>query len=440
MTGRSQSISRLALTGVCALVLVSCSSGTADENLTSSTVSTPKPSATSRPADGTLRIGFLAPLSDPAAPFGAQLAPIAESIVEIMNGFDGFNDRNVELVIRDEGTSPDVVRQAVTQLIVEDGVDAVVGPFSSINALSAVPALVSAGVAVCSPTVSSPVMDYIDDDGLFIRTATQDVEIINGMVDLAVQSGSEKVSLAFPDDPYGRNFARTLNDSLKERGLAVLTQIAYPQAEDGYQIAISQITSDDASVDLLIGDPINGPQILNALVQASQETLIITNDALVNTKVVFDPAKPTAMRPQIFGSIPDTKIGDEQLQNIFSFSDSAYLSSITQIPTFTMNTVDCLTLIWLAARSAKSDDAEKFQKEFLDIANDGSRCNWLFDCDFIFERDLNLDYEGVSSLTLDELGNAIDRGTLVFTINAEGQAEIVDGLPTFTLPDISEGP
>jgi branched-chain amino acid transport system substrate-binding protein len=440
MTGRSRSVSRLALTGVFALALVSCSSGTSDENSTSSTVSTPKPSATSRQADGTLRIGFLSPLSDPAAPFGAQLAPIFESIIEIINAFGGFNGRNVEAVIRDEGTSTERARQAVTQLITEDGVDVVVGPFSSINALSVIPALVSAGVGVCSPTVASQVLDYIDDDGLFIRTATQDIEIINDMVDLAVQSGSEKVSLAFPDDLYGRNLARTLIDALKDRGLAVLTQIAYPLFEESYDNTISQLTSDGAVVDLLIGDPVSGPQVLNALVQASQETLIITNDTLVNTEVVFDPATPSTLRPQIYGSVPDTQIGEEQLKLIFGFSNNANLSSVDEIPTYTMNTLDCLTLIWLAARSADSDDAREFQKEFFEIANDGSRCNWLFDCDFLFGRDLNLDYEGVSSLTLDGLGNAINRGTLYFTFNAEGQSELVDGLPTFTLPDITDGP
>lgn len=412
------------------LALTACSGD--DIERSSPTTPAPTATATAREADGTLRFGLLAPLSDPAAPFGRDLAPIAESLVEIMNTYGGYLDTNIELVVRDEGATPEAAAEAARRLI-EDGVDAVVGPFSNLDALSAVPTLTDAGVAVCSPSASSPALDYLNDNGLFIRTATKESEVITRMVDMAVQSGNEEVSITYPDDPYGRNLVRELKATLTSRGLTAITEVPYPIGLDDYRSVAFRLTSDDAPVELLVTDPVNGPRLLEDLIPAAEGSVIITNDGTIDADVTFDPEVPEESRPRIFGAAPDTRLGGDILLDVFSFTTVEFLTQVTALPNFTMNIVDCFALIWLSALTATSDNATVFQEEFLDVANDGSRCSWLFDCSFFFDRTLNLDYEGVTSLTLDELGNAVDRGTVIFTFNSSGRAVEVEGPLDFTL-------
>lgn len=384
-----------------------------------------------RTDDDILRIGLLIPLTDPAAPFGPDLAPIMEAVIGIMNNFGGYLDSEIELVVRNEGATAESAVAAATKLIGDDNVDAVVGPFSALTAPSTVPLMVSSDVAVCSPTVSTSTMDYLEDDGLFFRTATLVTDIVTSMVDLAVQSGRERVSVAYPDDPYGRGLLRELKSALTARNLTIATEVKYLVDDDNFLSEVSRLTSDSASVELLIGDPIAGPRFLNALVPAADGSVIIVNDGLASTRVTFDDDAAPEARPRIFGTAPDTTLGNDDLLGIFGFSTSDYLIGLDALPSFTMNTLDCFVLFWLAALTARSDDAQDFKDDVLKVANNGSRCNWLFDCSFLFDRILNLDYEGVSSLTLDERGNAIDRGTIYFQFDGDGRVVTVDGTPNF---------
>lgn len=430
MLRRLSSLTRPTLVGLLVLTFVAgCGSG--DTERTATSESPAGTVAVTREADGVLRIGLLIPLSDSEAPFARDLAPIMEAVVGIMNNFGGFRGTDVEVVIRDEGSTPESAAKAARALVETDDVDAVIGPFSALSAPSAVPMLVASGIGVCSPSVSTSAMDYLSDNDLFIRTATLDTEIIRGMVDLAVQSGRERVSVAYPDDPYGRTLLRELKPALEARELNISTQVGYSPTDDSFQSEVTRLTSDSASVELLIGDPIDGPRFLNALIPAADGSVIITNDGMTTTTVAFDPDSAPESRPRIFGVAADTRQGNDVLLNIFSFSTSDYLIALSDLPSFTMNTVDCLTLIWLAALTAETDDAQIFKDEFSKVAKDGSTCNWLFDCSYIFDQGLNLDYEGVSSMTLDDLGNAVDRGTIIFGFDSDGRVKAVDGEPNF---------
>lgn len=387
--------------------------------------------APTRADDDILRFGLLIPLTDPAAPFGPDLVPVMEGIVGIMNNFGGYLDTEIELVVRDEGSTAESATAAVAKLVGDDNVDAVVGPFSALTAPSAVPLMVSSGVAACSPTVPTAAMDYLDDDGLFFRTATLDTDIVKGMVDLAAQSGRERVSVAYPEDPYGRGLLRELKSALATRNLVIATEVSYSVDDDNFLSEVARLTSDSAQVEMLIGDPVDGPRFLNALAPAVDGSVIIVNDGLANATVNFDTNATPEARPRIFGTAPDTILGNDDLLNIFGFSTSDYLIGLDSLPNFTMTTLDCFVLIWLAALTARSDNAQDFKDAVIKVANDGSRCNWLFDCSFLFVRTLNLDYEGVSSLTLDERGNAVNRGTIYFQFDDDGRVVPVSGTPNF---------
>jgi branched-chain amino acid transport system substrate-binding protein len=378
-------------------------------------------------------LGLLVPLTDERAPFGPQLVPLVESVVRVLNSFGGYKDKEVELFVRDEGLTPDEAQQSTDALIETDKVDVVIGPFSSVNAPRVIPVLTTAGIGTCSPSVSSQLMDILDDDGLFIRTTTLDSAIIENMVDLAVQSGSEQVSIAYPDDPYGRTLVRKLQDVLDARQLEVVSAVAYQISAIDYQEAATLISSDGAQVELIIGDPIDGPRFLNAVVAVSQKSVIITNDTLVNTEVIFNSEVSVESRPRILSFTPNANLGSDELLNVLRLTDPNFDDAITQLPSFAVNTVDCIVLFWLAALTANSDDAQQFKGEILRVANEGSSCLWISDCKFSVDEELNIDYEGIAELTLDDSGNALNRPTVIFEFDVDGRAQVVQGAPNITL-------
>lgn len=414
-----------------ALVAASCS--TSSPEVVSPTSPPSTPPQVERSTDGILRLGLLVPLSDEQAPFGPQLEALVRSVVQVINDFDGFGDQEVELVVRNEGTAPETARQAAMDLIATDRVDAVIGPFSSVNAPSVIPSLVSAGIGVCSPSVSSQLLDVIDDNELFFRTTAVDSAIVKNMVDLAVQTGSERVSIAYPDDPFGRTLAREMRRVLDDRELEVVSTVAYQASADDYRDEATRMNSDGASVELIIGDPIDGPRFLNAVVAGSANSIIIVNDALIDAKVIFDTAVAIEQRPQIFGFTPDVNDGTAELLNVLRITNPNFDDAVPSLPAFSVNTVDCMMLLWLAALAVESDDALVFKGEILRVANDGSSCLWIADCKFSVNEKLNIDYQGISGLKMDDSGSAVDRPTITFEFDTEGRAQPFQGTPNITL-------
>jgi hypothetical protein len=195
---------------------------------------------------------------------------------------------------------------------------------------------------------------------------------------------------------------------------------------------------------LIIADQIAGPLFLNAVVGTSQQSVIITNDAVINTEVTYAADLEEKLRPQIFGLIAETSVGNGQLLNLLRFGGSGLSAEITQLPAFSVNTVDCLLLMWMAALATNSDDARTFKNEFLRIANDGAPCLWIPDCRSAIDEKLNVDFVGIANLDLDQDGNAIvvnittagpttGRRLLIYEFGPDGRARLSPGLPNITL-------
>lgn len=420
---------------VSALLIGACSDQEIDnassvESSTSTIASTPTNSseAASRSTDGVLRLGLLVPLSDTRATFGPALIPLAESAIRLMSSLGGFDDQAVELIVRDEGTTPAAARTAGESLVREEGVDAVIGPFSSVNALSVVPSLISSGVGVCSPAVPSLALDQLEDNGLLIRTGSQDKGIISSMVDLAVQSGTEKVSIGYPDDPYGRSLARLLRADLSSRELTIASVSPYSPTDPDYADLVVALIGDDAPVELVITTPTVGPGILNVLAGLSRDSVIITNDVVIESELSNLSGQPDDTRPRVFGYAPNVELGNDELLTIIKLGDKRFPDSVTRLPPYSLNTVDCFALIWLAALVAESDDPQVFKAELLRISNDGSPCLWIPDCKFSVDEGLNVDYDGIGDLDLDEGGTPVGRDPLLFEYNADGALQRVQGV------------
>lgn len=418
-----------------ALPLVACID---DNNQTAtpsseSTVSTDQPLPPSHSADGTLTLGLLVPESDPNASFGTQLIPIVEAVVRIMNSFGGFNNWPLTLVVRDEGPTPESARRSAEQLVNDDGVDMVIGPFSAITAPVVLPTFLNGGIGVCSPSVSSVMLDALDDADLFLRTGVQDATIVSSMVELAVQSGSEIVSVAYPDDPYGRALVRLLRSALRSRDITITSDVSYLPASQDFGSVASALAGDAAPVELILANPTTGPGILNAVAAVSQDSVIITNDLVPSATVEFPTSLSEDLRSRVFGFAPDVTTGGDELLNVIRVTDPEFPETINELPPFAVNTVDCLMLTWLSALDANSDSAEKFKGSFLRVANEGSTCLWVADCKAAVDEKVNFNYEGISGLNLDAEGTSEARSLLLFQFDSDGLAQVTQGVPSVTI-------
>jgi ABC-type branched-subunit amino acid transport system substrate-binding protein len=88
---------------------------------------------------GTVKIGVLAPVTGPLAPYGAAMKNGMEVAVDLINKDGGFGGRKVEYTLVDDQTDPKAATTGARKLLVQDKVDLLMGTTSSATTLAVIP-------------------------------------------------------------------------------------------------------------------------------------------------------------------------------------------------------------------------------------------------------------------------------------------------------------
>jgi branched-chain amino acid transport system substrate-binding protein len=150
-----------------------------------------------------LRIGVIASLSGPPAVLGQQLRNGVQLAVKNLGGKIG--GREVELIVVDDETKPDVAVTKVQALVDRDGAEFVVGPIFS-NILQAIMAPVTkANAILISPNAGTSNFAGKDCNANFFVTSYQNDQVFGAAGKYAQDTGIKKVFLMAPNYQAGRD-------------------------------------------------------------------------------------------------------------------------------------------------------------------------------------------------------------------------------------------
>lgn len=400
--------------------LVACN----DSGSTSTPDSTPQVSTTAAPqvSDGVFRLGLLIPQTGSVDGSGKSLTQVAINAIDIVNAAGGILGRDIELVVRDEGSDSATALTAVDDLISEFRIDALIGPMSSSIALSVLPRLVENKIGSCSPTATAVSLASFPDSGLFVRTTPSDILASEAMAQLIGQTGVVETLVAYPDDPFGRAFVAEVRRSLAVQGIAIVNEVAYNTDSSDYTPIAEELTANPNSVITLIGDSESGGRMLNSLLDTKSANKIIVNDALSQVDISSNTNIDSDMRQSIVGVAVDAFAGTDA-------DDNALL------PPFAAAVVDCINLIALAAIASKSDIADEFMAQVPFVSRGGSGCNLFDDCLALLNQSLNLDYNGVTGLLdLDPNGDPSRAQFVTFGFDDQGRSEFKERINVVASP------
>jgi branched-chain amino acid transport system substrate-binding protein len=366
-----------------------------DETVADTTTTTVRPQIDS---DGRLVIGALLPLSDPL--LGQPMATAVETAVERINAAGGVLDERVSLVVADEGSSTATATASIQTLLDRD-VDAIIGPASSLIALSTLDDIVSAGKVACSPTASSLALDDFPDQDLFFRTVPSDSLQARAIAAAADQTGAQRIAIVYVDDAYGRPFADAVEASLANQAIVVVERIGFASDDDDLSDEAAALADFDTQVVVLLADGEDGTRFLEALDDddASGIGTIVVNDALRN------PTTPQRiqgldLRTKIVGLAPQAASSDPN-------------APFDPPGLFAANAYDCANLIALAAVRADSDAPRDIARQIAQVSVSGSVCVSFEDCVDAIESGLQIDYNGPSGVT-DLLARTGDPSRAIF--------------------------
>ena len=150
-----------------------------------------------------LKVGVIASLSGPPAALGQQLRNGVQLAVKNLGGKLG--GRDVELIVVDDETKPDVAVTKIQALVDRDGAEFVIGPIFS-NILGAIMApATKANAILISPNAGTSNFAGKDCNPNFFVTSYQNDQVFGAAGKYAQDIGIKKVYLMAPNYQAGRD-------------------------------------------------------------------------------------------------------------------------------------------------------------------------------------------------------------------------------------------
>lgn len=369
--------------------------------------------------DGTLVIGAVIPSSGGAADIGASIATGLSLALDEINDAGGVNGRPVRLITRDEGDNPTTAGLAMQELV--QGVDAIIGPTSSTNALGTLSIAVDAGILTCSPTATALALDDFPDSGLFFRTIPSDSLQARAIATAVEASGGSSTAVVYLDDAYGRPFAEITGSAITAGGTVVAGTIGFTPTEESVSAAVAAVVAADPDVVTVIADSVSGPAIINAIdAEAGTGITYVVNDAIRRPAASTQPFSARLAR-RVVGVAPQAVSGNA------GFTDSLLAIDPASTALFAHNAYDCLNIIALAATASGSTQPADIAAALTAVTNSGTDCATFTACATALEEGRNINYNGPSgNLSIDSDGNVASADFDRFGFDATGR-DVGDG-------------
>ncbi len=383
-TYRGEVRARWKVLGACVVAVTGCT----DDGATTPTtpiVAVTSTSVAPRTDDGMLRVGILLPQTGEGAGLGKALIAAALNARDAINAAGGVLGHQIEVVSDvDEGDSPSTARKAIASLI-EQRVDAVVGPASSTIALATLGELMDAGILTCSPTATALALDDFPDRSLFVRTAPSDSLQAGAIAEQAELTGARTAVVVYLDDGYGRPLAKATIAALQARSLSVDDPIGFSADDEILKDEATAVTASEAGVIIVLGDAEQGARMIAAIGDATSvgpgedAPSIIVNDAL--------------RRPPSQQLI--TSLAPAVRNRVLGVSPLASAGALDEPPgPYAVNAYDCMNLIALAAAQGASDDPASMATQITGVSESGISCRVFSECMQLVAENRNFDYDG----------------------------------------------
>ena len=163
-----------------------------------------------------VKIGTLIDTTGDLGAFGPPIVLATDLVALLINEAGGINGRQIEMVHRDSGTSPQIATDAASALVNVDNIEAIVGSLSSgVTIAVAESVTIPNGAVLVSPASTSPAISNLDDNGLVFRTTVSDA--LQGVIaaQVASQLGYENVATLYINNAYGEGLSTVFEETFE---------------------------------------------------------------------------------------------------------------------------------------------------------------------------------------------------------------------------------
>ncbi len=197
-------------------------------------------------------LGFTGPLESitPAMGAGAELA-MAE-----VNESGALLGGSTVTSVRGDSTCIDAgaATAAAERLVTSDNVDTIMGAdCSGVTGAILQNVARANGVAMISPSATSPGLSTAEDDGLFFRTAPSDARQGVIITEILQDRGVSEVTLTYTNNDYGKGLADAFQAAFEAAGGSVTISAAHEYGKADYSAEVGALASAGGEVLVVAG-------------------------------------------------------------------------------------------------------------------------------------------------------------------------------------------
>lgn len=353
-------------------------------------VPTATPSATAIPkGDGVLTVGTLFPTTGENAMLSRSQSAGVELAVREINETGGVNGEPVMVFHKDSGDASTTKAEESFDELVARSVDVVIGPASSVLAERLLPKAISAGVAVISPSATSPALSGLHDNSLLFRTIPS--QVLEGVALAAILGPTSSVAVIYNMDDASVAVRDQLEAELKLLGASIVASEGFTETVNDADTIISVLNKAEPEAVVLIS-PFSAMEkntsIILALSKANLagERMWLTSQNLADYSQALPAGTLTGVNGILEGVTPDAdflkrvKSADPTVTN-FRYAAEAY---------------DATILAALAAIVAGDDSGHAVSGSLREVSAGGIKCTSFGECLDVLTTRTDIDYDGIS--------------------------------------------
>ncbi|RGP36118.1 ABC transporter substrate-binding protein [Pseudotabrizicola alkalilacus] len=311
-----------------------------------------------------VKMGIILGFTGPLESITPNMATGAELAITEVNESGKFTLGTV-VPVRADSTCIDAAAAtaAADRLITAEGIKAIMGAdCSGVTGAILQNAARTNGVAMISPSATSPALSTAEDDGLFFRTAPSDARQGVVMTEILMDKGIKTVALTYTNNDYGKGLADSFAEAFTAAGGTVTINAPHEDDKADYSAEVASLASAGGEVLVVAGyTDKGGKSIIQASLDSGAFSTFVLPDGMVGQKLVDDIGEGLTGS---FGQYPGT---DSQGAEVFQSLATA--AGFDGTSAFAPESYDAAALIMLAMAAAGSTDSKDWAPKVMDLAN-----------------------------------------------------------------------
>lgn len=312
-----------------------------------------------------VKLGIILGFTGPLESITPHMAGAAEMAVNEVNEAGTLMGGAAVTVVRGDSTCIDAAAAtaAAERMITSDGITAIMGAdCSGVTGAILQNVAIPNGVAMISPSATSPGLSTVEDNGLFFRTSPSDARQGVVLTEALMERDIKEVALTYTNNDYGKGLADSFQTAFEEAGGTVTTSTPHEDGKADYSAEVGTLASAGGDVLVVAGYVDQGGLgvIRSALDTGAFDTFVLPDGMYGNSLI-------EALGDGLEGSwglVPGT-----DSPGAATFSEMGEAAGIDPSSSYTGESYDAAALLLLAMQAAGSSDASVFKDKVMEVAN-----------------------------------------------------------------------